>query len=56
MTALPGQVPLKEHDPVLFDLIEQEKRRQWAGLEMVCLVSLSVVRIEDAKMAWNSIV
>jgi len=30
-----GLVPLKEHDPELFDLIEQEKNRQWRSLEMI---------------------
>jgi len=33
--ALPGQVPLSEHDPVMFDLIEREKHRQWSGLELI---------------------
>ena len=36
MAKLPGQMPLKEHDEVLWDLIEQEKARQVFGLEMVC--------------------
>lgn len=35
MTSLPGQVSLEEHDPVLFDLIEKEKHRQWSGLELI---------------------
>jgi glycine/serine hydroxymethyltransferase len=26
---------LKEKDPEIFDLIEKEKRRQWAGLELI---------------------
>jgi glycine hydroxymethyltransferase len=26
---------LEEHDPVLFDLIEKEKHRQWSGLELI---------------------
>ena len=33
--SLPGQQPLSEHDPVLFDLIEREKHRQWSGLELI---------------------
>ena len=33
--SLPGQVPLEEHDPELFDLIEHEKHRQWSGLELI---------------------
>jgi glycine hydroxymethyltransferase len=33
--ALPGQAPLDQHDPELFDLIEHEKRRQWSGLELI---------------------
>lgn len=34
-TSLPGQVSLEEHDPVLFDLIEREKHRQWSGIELI---------------------
>lgn len=34
-TSLPGQTPLAEHDPELFDLIEKEKNRQWSGLELI---------------------
>ncbi|CAB9498047.1 Serine hydroxymethyltransferase [Seminavis robusta] len=30
-----GLVPLKDHDPELFDLIEQEKSRQWRSLELI---------------------
>jgi len=30
-----GRVPLKEHDPELYDLIEQEKSRQWRSLELI---------------------
>lgn len=32
---LPGNQTLEEHDPVLFDLIEREKNRQWSGLELI---------------------
>jgi glycine hydroxymethyltransferase len=32
---LPGNVSLEEHDPVMFDLIEKEKNRQWKGLELI---------------------
>jgi glycine hydroxymethyltransferase len=32
---IPGQMPLEEHDPVMFDLIEKEKHRQWSGLELI---------------------
>lgn len=34
-TTLPGNQSLEEHDPELFDLIEQEKNRQWRGLELI---------------------
>mmetsp|Transcript_22530 Transcript_22530/g.24630 ORF Transcript_22530/g.24630 Transcript_22530/m.24630 type:complete len:471 (+) Transcript_22530:48-1460(+) len=34
-TTIPGQRTLEEHDPVLFDLIEKEKHRQWSGLELI---------------------
>jgi glycine hydroxymethyltransferase len=30
-----GLIPLEEHDPELFDLIEQEKSRQWRSLELI---------------------
>ena len=33
--SLPGQVSLEEHDPVLFELIEREKHRQWSGVELI---------------------
>lgn len=33
--AIPGQIPLEEHDPDLFDIIEHEKHRQWTGLELI---------------------
>ena len=32
---LPGHASLEEHDPVLFDIIEKEKWRQWSGLELI---------------------
>jgi glycine hydroxymethyltransferase len=32
---LPGQQTLEEHDPYLYDLLEQEKFRQWSGLELI---------------------
>lgn len=32
---IPGQVPLSEHDPELFEIIEHEKHRQWSGLELI---------------------
>ena len=31
----PGRVPLEQHDPELFDLIEKEKNRSWKSLEMI---------------------
>eukprot|EP01041_Mallomonas_annulata_P001115 gene1115-2174_t len=34
-TSLPGQVSLEEHDPVMYDLIEREKHRQWSGVELI---------------------
>jgi len=33
--AFTGLKSLKDHDPVLFDLIEQEKSRQWRSLELI---------------------
>jgi glycine hydroxymethyltransferase len=34
-SSLPGQKSLIEHDPILHDLIEHEKHRQWSGLELI---------------------
>jgi glycine hydroxymethyltransferase len=31
----PGNVPLEQHDPEMFDLIEKEKNRQWKSLELI---------------------
>lgn len=30
-----GLLPLKDHDPEMYELIEQEKSRQWRGLELI---------------------
>lgn len=30
-----GNIPLKDHDPEMYDLIEQEKSRQWRSLELI---------------------
>ena len=30
-----GLIDLKDHDPDLYDLIEQEKSRQWRSLELI---------------------
>jgi glycine hydroxymethyltransferase len=40
-TTLPGQTPLLEHDPELFDIIEKEKWRQWSGLELIASENLT---------------
>ena len=32
---LPGNTPLKVHDPEMHTLIEKEKNRQWKGLELI---------------------
>jgi len=32
---LPGQTPLEDHDPELYDLIQKEQHRQWSGLELI---------------------
>lgn len=40
-TSLPGNKTLEEHDPVLFDLIEHEKFRQWSGLELIASENLT---------------
>jgi len=34
-TEFRGLVDLKDHDPEMFDLIEQEKSRQWRSLELI---------------------
>ena len=40
-TSVPGQTPLVEHDPEMYELIEQEKRRQWSGLELIASENLT---------------
>jgi glycine hydroxymethyltransferase len=40
-TTLPGNLSLEEHDPVIFDIIEREKHRQWTGLELVASENLT---------------
>jgi len=35
MQKFTGLVSLEEHDPEMFDLIEQEKNRQWKSLELI---------------------
>jgi hypothetical protein len=30
-----GLTTLEEHDPILYDIIEQEKNRQFRGLELI---------------------
>lgn len=39
--SIPGQTPLVEHDPEMYELIEQEKRRQWSGLELIASENLT---------------
>ena len=40
-TSIPGTMSLEEHDPVLFDLIEKEKHRQWSGMELIASENLT---------------
>ena len=42
-----GLVPLKEHDPELFDLIEQEKSRQWRSLELIASENFTSKAVMD---------
>ena len=30
-----GQEPLQSHDPELYELIQEEAKRQWSGLELI---------------------
>lgn len=46
-TTLPGQVSLSEHDPVMFDLIEKEKHRQWSGLELIASENFTSKAVMD---------
>eukprot|EP01059_Diplonema_ambulator_P032094 TRINITY_DN611_c0_g1_i1.p1 TRINITY_DN611_c0_g1~~TRINITY_DN611_c0_g1_i1.p1 ORF type:complete len:462 (+),score=212.43 TRINITY_DN611_c0_g1_i1:57-1442(+) len=47
MAKCQGSVPLKEHDEKMWDLIEQEKRRQWAGLEMIASENLTSTAVME---------
>jgi glycine hydroxymethyltransferase len=40
-TSIPGEKPLEEVDPEIFDIIEMEKRRQWSGLELIASENLT---------------
>lgn len=40
-SSIPGQVSLEVHDPELLDIIEQEKHRQWSGLELIASENLT---------------
>ena len=43
MSTFSGLTPLSEADPVMYDLIEREKNRQWRGLELIASeVSISI--------------
>merc|ERR1719460_2856433 len=39
--SIPGEKPLEEVDPEIFDIIEMEKRRQWSGLELIASENLT---------------
>ena len=64
-TSLPGQKALLEHDPELHDLIEKEKHRQWAGLELIAsenlvtLIISSIITQPDGTrlrvLSWNAL-
>jgi glycine hydroxymethyltransferase len=41
------QVPLEDHDPVLFDLIEREKHRQWSCLELIASENITSRAVLD---------
>eukprot|EP01064_Diplonema_japonicum_P031134 TRINITY_DN547_c1_g1_i1.p1 TRINITY_DN547_c1_g1~~TRINITY_DN547_c1_g1_i1.p1 ORF type:complete len:462 (+),score=175.99 TRINITY_DN547_c1_g1_i1:50-1435(+) len=47
MAKCQGSVPLKDHDEKMWDLIEQEKRRQWAGLEMIASENLTSTAVME---------
>jgi glycine hydroxymethyltransferase len=42
-----GLVPLSEHDPVLYDLIEQEKLRQYTSLELIASENFTSKAVMD---------
>lgn len=42
-----GLVPLKDHDPEMFDLIEQEKSRQWRSLELIASENFTSKAVMD---------
>jgi len=45
--ALPGLMPLEEHDPVMYDLIEKEKCRQWHSLELIASENFTSKAVMD---------
>jgi glycine hydroxymethyltransferase len=40
-SSIPGELPLDQVDPEMFDLIECEKKRQWSGLELIASENLT---------------
>ena len=42
-----GLLSLEEHDPILFDLIEREKFRQWSGLELIASENFTSKAVMD---------
>lgn len=46
-SSLPGSVPLAQHDPELFDIIEKEKHRQWSGLELIASENFTSKAVMD---------
>jgi glycine hydroxymethyltransferase len=47
MTTPSNHQRLEEHDPVLFDLIEREKHRQWSGLELIASENFTSTAVMD---------
>ncbi|EGD74273.1 serine hydroxymethyltransferase [Salpingoeca rosetta] len=44
---LPGQTPLKDHDPDLFEMIQHEKERQRSGLELIASENFTSRAVND---------
>lgn len=50
-----GNVPLAEHDPELFDIIEKEKNRQWSSLELIASeVCFRLLRCDETVTGANN--
>merc|ERR1719158_1378670 len=47
MDSIDGKASLETVDPVIFDLLEREKHRQWRGLELIASENITSKAVMD---------